>query len=55
MQTQPNTKEIKEKDKDLLDFIKFPEDVFHSKEYFKQDTLDSTNKGVIVDGVRLPM
>ena len=34
--------------------IKFPEDAFHPKEPFVQATPDSKNKGVIVDGVRLP-
>ena len=46
-------KEIK-KYKDLLDLVQFPEDIFYPKENFTQATPDSKNKGVIVDGVRLP-
>ena len=54
MQTQPNIIEIEEKHKDLLSLIKFPKDVFHSKEALVQATPDPKNKRAIVDGVRLP-
>ena len=54
LQTQPNIKEIEEKYKDLLDLIKFPDEVFNPREEFTQATPDSKNKGVIEDGVRLP-
>ena len=53
LQTQPNIKEIEEKHKDLLDLIKFPDDVFNPREEFTQATPDSKNKGVIEDGVCL--
>ena len=47
-------KEIEEKHKDLLNLLKFPEDVLYPKEAFVQATLDSKNKGNLVDGVCLP-
>ena len=54
LQIQSNVKKIENKQKNLLDLIKFPEDVFHPKEYFTQDTPYSKNKGVMAEGVRLP-
>ena len=54
LKTQQNIKEIEEKHKDLLDLIKFPDDVFNPREEFTQATPDSKNKGVIEDGIRLP-
>ena len=54
LQTHPNIKELEEKHKALLDLIKFPNDIFHTKKDFVQANPDSINKRVIVNGVRLP-
>ena len=54
LQTQPKIKEIEDNHKNILDLIKFPEDVFKPKEDFIQDAPDSINKGVIENGVRSP-
>ena len=51
---QPNTREIDKKHKNLLNLIQFLESIFQLKDEYIQANLDSINKGVIENEIRLP-